>query len=259
MVRTSLVCALIASMIASPAAAHARASVKMTLPSSADQGQAAPLTWRAKALPHGARVVLQRRMGTANVWKTIKTLHGSAGSTKAPALNLGAYRLRVAAVGPHRKVYAQQQRALKVFGSVPLGTLVARFGQTGTNVTPTRTFPYVYKVGDLACCGGLSDTGFAVSAPGNPCRSVHLEITSDGASYTEGPPDTATVTLVQQSADPMTTAPITPTDIGTLDAALAVGQSWALKASMVAGHGYVRLYLNGSASCYATTLTPASD
>src|SRR4051794_29908594 len=181
-----MLCCLVSGVLAAPADAHGRPSVTVTLQSSVDQGQALALTWHASALPRGTRIALQRQVGTARVWKTLKRLYGSGGSTSVPAFELGIYRLRVVALGRHSQVYVQRQRTLKVFGPVPLGALVGGSGQSGTNTTPTRTFPYVFKIGDLACCGNLSDAGLTVPATNNTCRSVHLDVTSDGATYSDG-------------------------------------------------------------------------
>jgi hypothetical protein len=237
-----------------PATAGPRPSVKFSFPASATAGARIPFTWQAGKVPAGARVVLQRKVGTARVWKTVLSLSGHSGSANAPALPLGAYQLKIAVVAKRGRIVGQRSRTLHVFGLVPLGTLVKGLSVwgSGTHTTANYTFNYVAAWG-----GSGSIPMFTVAGTQNTCRSVHLDFDSNGEARTA---DTAAVSVVQQAADPQLSEPASAgVATGSLDAKVAPGQSWAVNVLHPSGTGTnLVVYVNGVASCFSAEPWTAS-
>jgi hypothetical protein len=175
---------------------------------------------------------LQRQQGTSHAWQTVATLNRSSGSGQLKGLPLGTYLLRIADLGPHMKVLADQRRGLAVFGNVPLSTLFAGHAP-GVYTTPSRTFSYVARYTDLA---GSGQPALTVSP--NHCRSVHLDFVAAGDYDYPGQVGVLTVT-----------ASVPQKMIGALDAALVPGKAWSLNVSQTGGSNAMDFYLNGSASC----------
>ncbi len=153
-----------------------------------------------------------------------------------PRLPLGAYNLRIAAVGAHRHVVSYQRHSLHVYGQVPFSTLT---GSTSSVFNaPSHTFRYVLS-------GAAGDVPFTAKA--NPCRSVHVDYIGDF----RGDPSVykpATVTILQESLDPVSTS-VGADTIGAVDARLVPGKAWSVQL----GHEETSspdIYANGTASCY---------
>ena len=185
---------LLALGSASPAAmASSRTHVSWQLPA-ATAGSPTSVNWSVSHQLPGSVLAIQRPVGTARVWRTVRRLSGSHGTASLPAYPLGSYRLRLAVIaGP--EVLAQQQRVLHVFGKVPLGTLFPRSNESlhGVYSTPTSAFPFIDRTGETS--------GVLSASIRNPCRSVHLEFVPGNEasglnSYFVG--EEATMTLVQE-------------------------------------------------------------
>jgi hypothetical protein len=219
--------------------------VWFSVPGSADAGARVPFTFKTRGVSPRQRLVVQRQQGTKRVWRTVlKLRHANRGAARLPRLPLGAYNLRIAAVGAHRRVLSYQRHSLKVFGLVPLSTLFT--GDWGTYVTPTRTFSWVRR-GFENDEPGVSNPEISVSKKKSRCRSIHFDWLP-GGPRSGGASETFTITLVQESHDPISASSSYQT-VGALDVSLTVGESWALNASHVGGTVGADYYFNGFASC----------
>jgi len=221
----------------------AKPRINWTLGSAADAGTPMKFSWTARGLTSKHRLVVQRRTGTAGVWRSVRSLPREAsGSAQLPGLALGTYRLRIIVRNAKRKVLAENARTVRVYGQVALVTLVGRPPQVYT--TPTNTFVYV-----LSNDVGATPASIFTSSKPNPCRSVHLDFVP-GEQPTSAP--TGVVSVVQETLDPVTVS--SPHDTkGALDAPLVPGRAWSINAAS-SGVDAVRIHINGFASCSAETL-----
>jgi hypothetical protein len=236
------------TMAVVPAVAAAKPRVTFSFVASADAGRPVQFNYSAKGLPANAKLVLQRQQGTAHVWRTIKTLRRSAnGSSTVPAYPLGRYRLRLAAL-KKRSVVAAQTRQLSVFGTVPFKTLFGRTEQAYT--TGGAIFRFVFGV--YAVASGSSRSGTLVTVDKNPCRSVHVDFIPGSDRGTEIIEGSGTASIVQESRDAVS-ATVPAQTVGEVDAVVTPGQAWSINVQDV-GSRVLTWYVNGSASCYATTL-----
>lgn len=229
-----------------PAMAAVKPAVTLTLPARADGGSPIPYSFTAARVRRHDKLVIQRQTGTAKVYRNVTVLvHSASGSGSLPALALGSYQYRIAVLRKvHRKTKLVAGRTAKVsvFGDIPLAKLLN--GDDGTYTTPTRTFPYVDQVFASSVTGS---TVLTVAAHTNRCRSIHFDFVPERYSRND-PDDPITITVVQQSADPIS-ASARPDDFGALDAPLVPGESWSLKTSVAAADQGERVDLNGSANC----------
>jgi hypothetical protein len=236
-----LLCVGLASAALVPSAGAApKAKVSLALPSMANEGAAISFSWTGRHLGPNHRLVLQKPVGTAHVWKSIMRLNSNSGSAEMSGLPLGTYRLRIAdLIG--RRVIAQQVGTLPVYGQVPFSTLFNDH-QSKVQTTPQYTFPWVVSHYD-----GDGPTAFQVS--NNNCLSVHIGFVSM-EYYNHGATGTETLTLVQESKEPVSTS-VAYNAIGSLDAELVVGQSWAVSQSHLSEHqgSPTMTYINGYAIC----------
>ena len=239
--------------------ANAIPKLALTLPSQATAGEASRVAFNASGLPSSARLVLQRREGTARVWKTVASLgHSRKGASEIPPLSLGVYSMRLAALDRRSQPIAQHVGTLSVFGVVPFSRLLegahitsgVGIGESGTYTTMSSTFEYfiIYEYD-----GNLTSEAnqFAFSVSHNPCRSIHLEFVG---RREEGRNPTLTAELIQAAADPIVSAPTPIENVGTLDGSVAVGKSWGLRFEGTPLEP-ARVFMNGSASCDSTHIT----
>ena len=206
-----------------------------------NEGAPIPFSWRGSHLGRNHRLVVQKPVGTAHTWRTILRLSSNSGSGELPGLALGKYRFRLADLVGHR-VLAQQVAGIAVFGQVPFSTLYNE-GEHGVHATPSSSFPYVNYWEDGA------EPAFTVEH--NHCLSVHIAFVAHlGSTY--GTPGVSIVTLVQESRDPVSASADFDT-IGSLDANLVPGQSWAVNLSARQEKaGLYLTYINGYAICDST-------
>ncbi|MFZ1990965.1 MAG: hypothetical protein WAW96_14480 [Alphaproteobacteria bacterium] len=213
-----------------------RPAVSWTLPHTADEGQPIAFSWAGRHLGRKHRLVIQKPEGTAHTWRTIMPLHGNSGSAELPGLALGKYRFRLADLAG-RRVLARQASGVGVFGQVPFSTLFGNRDDSGVASTPQNSFPYV------AAWDGEYEDNPIFKVEHNHCNYVHI-----GFLVTFlGPGTTGSLTVVQESRDPVTVTAGRDT-IGSLDAALVPGQSWAVNGETVSEH----INLNGYAICDST-------
>jgi len=211
--------------------------ISWTINRSPNQGQI-PFTWKITGLPARSKVVLQEPEGTGQVWQTVTRLgHKSTGAAKTPTLKLGIRKLRLA-VTRHGHVIAARSQKLRVYGKVRLGQLIKDNQSAGTYTAPTFTFPYVQQ----RSFSGTSNGFFTDDK--SQCREVVI----DGVLSLYGDAtDTSTLTIVQQSANPISASG--PNDqLTTVKAAVRPGQSWSLNLRIANDYGTI--YLNGYAVCF---------
>jgi len=225
------------------AASALAARVSWTLPRTASAGQAITFSWRGRHLGRGHRLVIQKPEGTARTWRAVMRLRSNSGSAALPALDLGRYRFRLAdMVG--RRVLAQQVLGVAVFGEVPFSTLIG--DESRVYVTPTVSFPYVAVLST-----GESPSSFTVQY--NHCLAVHIAFVGEASSSFQGEGQykhgVATLTLVQESRDPVSASADFDT-IGSLDAQIVPGQSWAVSVKEEGWYSFTDL--NGYAICDST-------
>lgn len=221
----------LALCLAGAAQAKPKPVVSWSLPHTTDAGSPIHFSWSARDI-EGARLVIQHPVGTAHTWRTVVRLSGKNGSGELPGLTLGKYRYRLAALDG-RRVLTKQAAGVAVFGEVPLTTLFAR--QTATATFPTFTFPYVVW---WSTENGFSNPIFQVEE--NNCSSAHV-------AFVPSKTTTGSITLVQESREAITASAV-DNAIGSLDAELTPGQSWAVNAG-----GNEDIHLNGFAVCDSTT------
>jgi hypothetical protein len=233
---------------ATPALAKPR--VSLTLSSSADAAKPIPFSFTTNGLSASDHVVVQRQQGTKHAWRTaVKLSHTSTGSGQFPALPLGGYSLRIAALSSRGKVLAKQMRNVKVYGDVPFLTIFASSAQAGVDTTATMTFAYVLSVPDVGRMGAAPT--IATDAQ-NTCRSAHVEFVPAFEQFTHyGASDAGTVSVVQETRDPVGNA--APIDgFGSFDVALVPGKAWSITAAETSGNSAFIARVNGSASCYGS-------
>jgi hypothetical protein len=238
------------TLTTAPAHAAPRPQVTWTLPAG-DAGKPTAFSWKVKHPGAGAKLVVQRRQGTARVWRTVSNLHGTSGTSRIGALALGRYSVRLAVLR-RGQVGASSAKQLLVYGTVPFSSLLfgtKGFGQ-GTLASPTGTFDYVLThLPRFAPNNGINST--TIAAGQNRCRSAHVDfVLGDSGLPTDSENAQATLSVVQATADPVTAT--TPyATIGSVDTTLSPGRSWGIVTSQIAGDRAHHLYINGSASCWS--------
>ena len=140
-----------------------------------------------------------------------------------------------------------------MFGKVPLAALLGNkyasgsVALEGTFAGRSQTFTYV---------AGLEDntpSNATVAAKANDCRAIHFDfVGGNRAGEPYSPGDKATLRLTQESSDPVS-AGVTPEALGTLDAALRVGQSWSITWLDESRETNMSGFLNGYAICASRT------
>jgi hypothetical protein len=162
-------------------------------------------------------------------------------------LALGVYQYRIVNLAAHNRVLAQQQHQLRVFGQVAFATLLNN-PSGGVYTSSTSAFPWVVMANWYETEVGRSNTVFGIPTT-NTCRDAHVEFADQ--MYTSSVPNpTVTISVVQQSSDPVSTT-VPANAGGTVDAAVVPGQPWSVVlTSNIANNG--SLYFNGYADCYSS-------
>lgn len=236
---------------------HAKPRVFWKLPGRVSEGQTIPFTWKVKGrFGRKYRLVVQRPVGTARAWRTMRRLRTRRGSAELPAQALGRYRFRLALLRG-RRVLAKRVVGIGVFGPVPFSVLFREDG--GVYTTPSSSFPYIvsFNPGELGYFDAPPKTAFAVKR--NRCSAVHIGFVL-GSEDKDGSHDYGamhgTVTVVQESRDPVTTT--APFDqIASVDAELVPGQTWSVLVDETGTTEQTtdwrdEVYLNGYAICSST-------
>ena len=251
-----------AAALVSPAgaASHPRPRASIALPAVIEAGSPFTASWRASGVPHGARVLVQKPVGTGHVWKALApALTGRSGTVTLPAYSsLGIYRLRIA-ITLHGRVLASQQVSAHVFATVPLEQLVPG-PEIGVVATSSAAFPYILRqpIGTAASGGAHEGTHAVYSSQRSDCDRIHLDFVGEPEEPQRAGAKTASATIVQQAAEPVgATVPLG--QIASIETPLAIGQSWALSLAvkLVSPEIFGYVYINGTAHCDAKTLLTA--
>jgi hypothetical protein len=205
-------------------------------------GQAPHVRYAVSGVPRGGSVVLQRRVGTAGVWRSAKVLTRSGRSAVAPAVGMGLWRYRVVVRDASRHVLAAKGRQLRAYSHLRLGDYLSTFWGGGSLVVGDRTFVYV----------GQTRYGHPqpFHADSTPCRRLHVDL---GAPTSTTNDWVWTSTIVQQSRDSVS-ATTGPGVVDAVEAAIVPGQSWAVEVAWSSGNPNADvpgLSFNGWLDCYA--------
>lgn len=241
----------------STADAKARPRVSLTIPEEISTGNSFTGQWRSSHVPRGARLYIQKPVGTGSVWKSVThALTGTAGSATVPAYSsLGVYRLRIAVI-QRGKVLASQEQRPKVFATVPLSSLLGNLPVSTVSV-PAAAFPYVLRGSVSVSMDGEGSHAGVISDSHSSCDVVRLEFVAQAfepLSPAEQKLGTASASIVQQSAEPAAvSAPVE--DVGAVETHVALRQSWAVNIKL-SDFGsdivYGIVFVNGSAHCDST-------
>lgn len=237
---------------------RAKSRVFWKLPGRVSEGQAIPFTWKVTGrFGRRYRLVVQRPVGTARVWRTMLRLRTRKGSAELPGQKLGRYRFRLA-LFRGRRVLAKRVVGIGVFGQVPFSTLfrrslIRRGFDSGIYAAASSSFPYVVSLYP----GEFESPRAAFSVADNHCTAVHIDFilgNSSRDSLKDYASTTGIVAVVQQSRDPVSAS--SPFDQpGTVDVELVPGQSWSVLASEQTVETvtyFNHIYLNGYAVCNST-------
>ena len=244
----------LAVLLLVPSIAVAKPTVSLTLPAASAR---APVrySYTSSNVPSAAKLVIQRQVGTAKQFRTVATLARARGSGTLPALDLGRYKLRIAAIERRRVkrrlravLLVQRQKTLTVFGTVTFSILFKQEERTFT--TPTRSFSYIFTEGNVREVTNM----LTIDSKVNTCRSVHVDwVSHNHYREREREPETGVVSVIQESRDPVTGS-ADQDEIGAVDAVVTPGRSWGVNVSS-GGLNYLDFYVNGTASCYSRSLT----
>jgi hypothetical protein len=171
---------------------------------SVDMGESAAITYRAQHVPGGSKLVLQRQVGTAQVWRTILTLNLRATTANLPPVSQGQHKLRLALIRRGGRSIATVVHSLKVYGPVPLATLLGE--RTETVDIGGTLFRYVAGLNGFfrgyngSQCGVTGPTCEVFKLVGSTCRSLALQLATQTDANDAKPPS---VTIASERADPV--------------------------------------------------------
>jgi hypothetical protein len=246
--------ALVAAALQPGVALASRPTVQFRfLHESVEMGEPAAITYRVQHVPGGSRLVFQRQVGTAQVWRTILVLSPHATTANLPPVSQGQHTLRLALIGRGGRSIATVVHSLKVYGAVPLATLLGK--RTETVDIGGTLFRYVAGLnsnfgGYIGSnnCGFLGRTCEVFKLVGSTCRSLTLQLASQTQASDAEPP---AITVASERADPVNVQ--VPLNMSTEVHAAIVGDVELTYALQGAKGG---LYFNGSANCYTPSGQP---
>jgi hypothetical protein len=221
-----------------------------------DAGAPVGATIRYARLPAGAKILVERRYGTANQLGLVVKYAASGSGTRIvtlPSVALGSYMYQVEATTLKGKVIARTpfQRLLS-YGNVPLSSLCKAAGATiggddcqGGNVQVGSNL-FVYAIAGNSGRFEPPKFGTIVNFPATTCRTIDLTFTLD--SNASQPGETADIQIIQ-----VTTAPEV--------ASTAQGIAGTLAATLDGGPFYIQnsatsgdnIYYNGTANCWSAS------
>lgn len=214
---------------------------------SVEAGEPAAIAYRAQHVPGGSRLVFQRQMGTAQVWRTILALSPHATTANLPPVTQGLHPLRLALIGRGGRSIVSVVHSLKVYGPVPLATLLGDHTET-VDIGGTL---FRYVAGLNSNFGGYIGSNNCVftghtcevfKLVNSSCRSLTLQLASQTEASDATPPS---VTIASERADPVNVQ--VPLNASTEVHAEIVGDVELTYALQGAKGG---LYFNGAANCY---------
>ena len=208
------------------------------------EGEQITLRYGVASVPKGAKVRLQRAVGTAKKWTDVMSLTStSTGELKIAAPTIGEHPYRVVVKSTKGKVLAKS-RAKRIYSyrEIPLGELMG-WG-SGTADVGGTLFRYVWSNRWLVPWGDRSRQ--IMSFDRMSCRTATLQ-SAFSSAYTEGAK--GVIALTQETADMQSM---------TMEAGRVNEGSFILSGdaaefvfhpSVASGVNY-SVYINGSLSCY---------
>jgi hypothetical protein len=185
-------------------------------------------------------------VGTAQVWRTILTLRLHATTANLPPVSQGQHKLRLALILRGGRPIAAVVRSLKVYGPVPLATLLGEHTETvdirGTLFRYVAGLNGFFRGYNGSQCGVAGPTCEVFKLVGSTCRSLALQLATQTDASDATPPS---VTIASERADPVNIQ--VPLNASTEVDAAIVGDVEVTYALQGARGG---LYFNGSANCY---------
>jgi hypothetical protein len=254
--RVMLVVGIVVCAMPAATAAARGLHVTLAVPAQATAGNPISVGYTSVGLPRHAKLVVQRQMGTARVWKTVAVLTPKRlARADLPALPLGRYHVRIAVLSG-RQVIPDPAANLNVYGTVSLATLCNNSSVTVNQNYPCAAGNTSTQVGGnvfsyVAYGGSYGDSYPAfhdsIDFPATSCRSISLVfgLPNDNAS----PGDSAYLEVVTATMDPQP-AGAAYGSLGVLNAALD-GRPWDIDNSSTNGEDPVAV--NGTASCDSAT------
>jgi hypothetical protein len=272
---------------ASPATAKPRVFMEPAL-EQVTAGYEVKVRYSSRGVPASSSVEVQRPDRTRHVWRTVKVVpRNGAGVATLPTFpTLGQYPLRIAAIR-HGKVLAAWRTSQRVYGDVPLGTLLNRGDRrelwfpAGTRTTTGslqyHLFRYLFRTSMSPGFGGYVGASYSyttLTVWRSPCRSVHLDWIASGPP-TSAPwnapaeprdlSDQQGAVSLREIGAPGTHSPgyvlssASGNRVASLDLDLVVGASWVIAVGQTSGPFISQTdgpfifdwYFNGAASCYS--------
>jgi hypothetical protein len=250
-------------LLSEPAFAAQHPSVSWAIPTPRIDAGSRPFATFIVRMPRHDHAVLQKRVGTGHVWRSVAVLHprhGGNGNASAPSVAQGAHFYRIVVVGKKHRVVARS-RTIEVFAyaNVALATITGK----GTQIVNVNGQPFTYDVGVFATetNGGVADTpayNRLVAMPRATCRSITLTLAAPTPNAGESG-GTVAVSVVQENSDPATIQ-LTGNQIAPFTATLT-GAAWELHASSLVpdsgpyGPHELDIAANGTLSCYTPSGT----
>lgn len=253
----TLAMVLVMTLFSGQALASQRPTINFRLTANGQSGVATEFTYSVQDVPLRASFVLQRAEGTGGVWRTIEKLQPGNGSGTVPALGIGTWRVRLAVLvvrNRHSVAIAQAVHSLNVFGVVSLPQLLGT--PVGSVTIPNSVYSYAFDTYD----GAVNYVALAVGTS-NPCSSLSLSWVAGTPSVNDpyDPSQGGTVTVVQESLDPVATSAAMGIVTQMQAVTLVPGQPWSITVAQTQSSGYLfDWYFNGTAVCDRVSLRNAS-
>ncbi|GAA2725007.1 hypothetical protein [Actinocorallia aurantiaca] len=171
--------------LASPAQAAPKASFKLDR-YRVSQNSKVKVSWKASGKPKRGSVLLQRTVGTAAKYTTVRTLSGNSGTVTVKAPVRGKYRYRILVRDRGKRTKATAVHTLYSYADVTLSQITGRSTQT-VDVGGVL-FRYVYSHG--------SGTDTELRMDSTSCRSGTIFLAKNGDAG-----NTATASVIQELAD----------------------------------------------------------
>lgn len=198
-------------------------------------------------LPADSTLVIQQRRAGARLWKTVRKLDRSSGTTTLPGRPMGAYEYRITAIAGGTAVAASAARPLRAYGDITMTTLCGVLHAPcsgGSEAIGTKVFAFAEGLNARGATYPHFET--ILGASHTTCRSAVIEF----ATYTPGHPGEAYLRLVQHESEPEPEEASTSASTVTTDDIALNGGPWSLQSSSSNGNNNV---FNGTFSCYTPT------
>jgi hypothetical protein len=251
-VTTAAVACGILGAAAGPAAAAVKPKITFTMAGSATAGTGTfKYSFTDAHIPKGGKLLLQHLVGTAHVWSTLATLHGKSGHAAVRPSGMGLYTFRLVVVDKHGKGLVAIKRNAKAYADIPLSQLCVSAAADndwagcaageGSSVVGTTQFPWVLNM-------GVDTTPMTIfTLRHTTCRSMHLVM---GVGNEQNPGSfSITASVIQQTADPVTTTFAAAGVLAPMDVPLHPGTDFSLQMSTDRSYS-IGVVANGTLSCW---------